>query len=101
MASSETVSEAFLSLDASLLQAAPAQYSGTTAVVALIEELKEPRQLVVSGREVLSEVTGDTLFQKLDPADRVGSAVGQPQLAYSPAAAAAAAALLNGVVASR
>ncbi|KAL8275729.1 hypothetical protein Esti_000292 [Eimeria stiedai] len=78
-ASPENVVEAFLALDASLLQAAPAQHSGSTAVVALIEEVKEPRHLIVSGREVLPSVSSSPLFQKLDAEDKVGSAGGSPR----------------------
>ncbi|KAL8439152.1 hypothetical protein Efla_000667 [Eimeria flavescens] len=77
-ATPDSLMDAFLMLDEALIRSINAHQSGSTGVVALMEELKEPRQLLVSGREVLSSASAETLQQKLEPEDRVGSAGGSP-----------------------
>ncbi|CDJ38411.1 hypothetical protein, conserved, partial [Eimeria tenella] len=48
-------------------------------IVALIEELEEPRLLLVRGREVVASAAAATLQQTLDPAERVGAFQGPPK----------------------
>lgn len=79
-ATPSALTDAFLSLDDAILSGHRFQQSGSTGIVALIEELKEPTELIVAGREVLASSTAQTLHQKLDAEDRVGSAGGPPRL---------------------
>lgn len=72
-ATSESLLNAFLSLDAALLQSKQLQESGSTGIVALIEEIEEAKEFLVSGREVVSSASAKTLHQILQSEDRAGS----------------------------
>ncbi|CDI80051.1 hypothetical protein, conserved, partial [Eimeria acervulina] len=79
-ATPENLRDAFLHLDKILLSDWKTQHTGSTGIVALIEEIEEPQEFLVMGREVLSSPSSSSLFDALEPQDRVGVARPSPQL---------------------
>ncbi|CDJ56503.1 hypothetical protein, conserved, partial [Eimeria maxima] len=72
-ATPDAIRDAFLELDKVLLNNWRTQQAGSTGIVALIEELDSPRELLVSGREVLSSFSSKPLLSSLDTQDKIGA----------------------------